>query len=50
MRDLSVWAPDLCGIQNLCWSLPGGLPYEKGGTAHQEILNEPIKGTNLGVA
>ena len=28
----------------------GGLPYEKGRDAHQEISNEPLKGTNLGVA
>ena len=30
---------------------PGkGLPYIKGGDARREISNEPLKGTNLGVA
>ena len=30
---------------------PGGeLPYKKGGDAHQEISNEPLKGTNPDVA
>ena len=28
----------------------GGLPYIKGGDARREISNEPLKGTNLGVA
>ena len=28
----------------------GGLLYRKGRDAHQEISNEPLKGTNLGVA
>ena len=28
----------------------GGLPYIKGGDACREISNEPLKGTNLGVA
>ena len=28
----------------------GGLPYIMGGDAHREISNEPLKGTNLGVA
>ena len=28
----------------------GGLPYKKGGDARREISNEPLKGTNLGVA
>ena len=28
----------------------GGLPYIKGGDARQEISNESLKGTNLGVA
>ena len=27
-----------------------GLPYKKGGDARRQILNEPLKGTNLGVA
>ena len=27
-----------------------GLPYKKGGDALREISNEPLKGTNLGVA
>ena len=28
----------------------GGLPYKKGGDARWENLNEPLKGTNVGVA
>ena len=28
----------------------GGLPYIKGRDARREISNEPLKGTNLGVA
>ena len=28
----------------------GGFPYKKGGDARREISNEPLKGTNLGVA
>ena len=28
----------------------GGLPHKKGGDARREISNEPLKGTNLGVA
>ena len=28
----------------------GGLPYKKGGDARWEISNEPLEGTNLGVA
>ena len=28
----------------------GALPYVKGGDARREISNEPLKGTNLGVA
>ena len=37
---------------NLRRSYPGGgeLPYRKGGDARREISNEPLKGTNLGVA
>ena len=38
---------------NLGRSYPGGggeLPYKKGGDARREISNEPLKGTNLGVA
>ena len=27
-----------------------GIPYIKGRDAHREISNEPLKGTNLGVA
>ena len=30
--------------------LGGGLPHKKGGDACREISNEPLKGTNLGVA
>ena len=37
------------------FACPGGasggrLPYIKGGDARREISNEPLKGTNLGVA
>ena len=28
----------------------GGLPYKKGGDARREILIEPLKGANSGVA
>ena len=28
----------------------GGLPMKKGGDAHREISDEPLKGTNLGMA
>ena len=31
-------------------SLGGGLQYIKGGDASRGISNEPLKGTNLGVA
>ena len=32
------------------WWGGGGLPYKKGGDARREFSNEPLKGTNLGVA
>ena len=48
-----IFNHDICNFFQLFTSIKprgGGLPYIKGGDARREISNEPLKGTNLGVA